>query len=364
MAITAGILAGGKSERMGRNKAFLQWEDKTFLDRTAELFKDFSELLVSVDDMKCYQHTDYSLVGDEKREYGPIEGVYQLLKHSANAWVVLVSNDMPFLTADVIQALIHVEREDVQAVVLEGDGRIHPLCGMYHQSILPVCEQFFQEDEHRVHKLLEQVRTKIIKIEALGLSPYLLSNINTPEAYRQLNGNGGGNVVQKNHEPCVLAICGCKNSGKTTLIEKIIHILTERGHHIAYIKHDGHDFTADVPGTDSHRMQQSGALATAVFSDTQCLIYEKRQMIQIDEIIQRFFEYDLILIEGCKHSVLPKLEIIRTEVGTEPISNVAGRLGIVTDCPDLFDEEVFYLNDIDKLIQYITVYINKFQEGI
>ena len=65
----------------------------------------------------------------------------------------------------------------------------------------------------------------------------------------------------------VCAVCGVKNTGKTTLIEKLIREYAARGVRTAVIKHDGHDFICDVPGTDSSRFYEAGAYGTAVFSD-------------------------------------------------------------------------------------------------
>ena len=69
-----------------------------------------------------------------------------------------------------------------------------------------------------------------------------------------------------------IAVCGQKNSGKTTLIERMIRELSERGLKTAVIKHDGHEFTCDIPGTDSDRFMQAGAAGTAVYSSSQLFV--------------------------------------------------------------------------------------------
>lgn len=68
-------------------------------------------------------------------------------------------------------------------------------------------------------------------------------------------------------QPFLFAISGVKNSGKTTLITKLIPVFRKYGLRTATIKHDGHDFEADVPGTDTYRHLQAGAYGTAVFSE-------------------------------------------------------------------------------------------------
>lgn len=112
-------------------------------------------------------------------------------------------------------------------------------------------------------------------------------------------------------EPFILAVSGVKNSGKTTLITGLLPILTKQGLRVAVIKHDGHDFEADVPGTDSYRHMSAGAYGTAVFSGSKYMIVKKQPDVQAEELMQAFPEADIILLEGFKYSQFPKLEVIR-----------------------------------------------------
>lgn len=77
----------------------------------------------------------------------------------------------------------------------------------------------------------------------------------------------------------ILAVSGVKNSGKTTLITKILPFLKAKGLNVAVIKHDGHDFEADVPETDSWKFAKAGADGTLVFSKT------KYMMIHYDTVL-------------------------------------------------------------------------------
>lgn len=112
-------------------------------------------------------------------------------------------------------------------------------------------------------------------------------------------------------QPFLFAISGVKNSGKTTLIEKLIPVLNSRGLQVAVIKHDGHDFSADVPGTDSYRYQAAGAFGSAVFSDSKYLIVKKQRNTSYRSLAAAFPEADVVLLEGFKYSLLPKAELVR-----------------------------------------------------
>ncbi|MDO5408860.1 MAG: molybdopterin-guanine dinucleotide biosynthesis protein B [Lachnospiraceae bacterium] len=111
--------------------------------------------------------------------------------------------------------------------------------------------------------------------------------------------------------PVIFAISGYKNSGKTTLTVKLVAMLTEMGYQVATIKHDGHDFEPDVPGTDSFRHRKAGACGCAVFSANRWMVIKDQpsdEAKKVDEqaLIQMFPEADIILLEGFKHSSWPK----------------------------------------------------------
>ena len=107
-------------------------------------------------------------------------------------------------------------------------------------------------------------------------------------------------------KPLIFAVSGEKNSGKTTLIEAVLPILTARGYSVAVVKHDGHAFEPDVPGTDTRRFFDAGAMGTAVF-DGEKFMLVKRQPVNETQLFDAFPEADLILIEGLKGSSYPKL---------------------------------------------------------
>lgn len=137
---------------------------------------------------------------------------------------------------------------------------------------------------------------------------------------------GGASVKNK-----IAVICGVKNSGKTTLLEGIVKYLAERKLRVAVIKHDGHDFTCDIPGTDSFRLKEAGAYGTAVFSASRIFLHKTGTGEKAEELAGMFPEADIILIEGMKDSAYPKLEVIREGVSERPVSNPEGRFLLVTD---------------------------------
>ena len=128
------------------------------------------------------------------------------------------------------------------------------------------------------------------------------------------------------------AVSGVKNAGKTALIEAMLPHLAAAGLRTAVVKHDGHSFDADPPGTDTGRFMAAGAAGTAIFDGEKFKVV-KKQPVTEDFLITQFPEADLILLEGFKHTGWPKLEVVRKGNSEEPVSNPATLLALVTDLP-------------------------------
>lgn len=129
----------------------------------------------------------------------------------------------------------------------------------------------------------------------------------------------------------IFAISGVKNSGKTTLICRLLEIFKDKGLKVAVLKHDGHDFVPDVPGTDTYCQLQSGAYGTAVFSAGKYMLVKQQPQISEKELAEFFSEADLILLEGFKYSTYPKIEIIRKGNSAESVCNPKKLMAIATN---------------------------------
>lgn len=131
-------------------------------------------------------------------------------------------------------------------------------------------------------------------------------------------------------KPAVIAVSGIKNSGKTTFLEHLIPLLKQKGLRVAVIKHDGHDFEPDVPGTDSWRLNASGADSTVVYSDKRWMMV-RQEAGELQELIRRVDDCDIILLEGQKHSPYPKIELIRKGISAQSVCRPDTLLAIATD---------------------------------
>lgn len=130
---------------------------------------------------------------------------------------------------------------------------------------------------------------------------------------------------------CIVAVSGVKNSGKTTLLEKLVVNLSQKGYKVAVIKHDGHDFVPDVEGTDTDRLRKAGACGCGIFSEKKWMVVKEEPAVSEKDLIGLFPEADFLLLEGFKDSDYPKIEVVRKEISEKSVCRADTLLALVTD---------------------------------
>ncbi|MEZ5870410.1 MAG: molybdopterin-guanine dinucleotide biosynthesis protein B [Nitratireductor sp.] len=114
----------------------------------------------------------------------------------------------------------------------------------------------------------------------------------------------------------IFGVTGWKNSGKTTLLARLVSELSRRGHVVSTVKHAHHSFDIDHEGTDSWKHRKAGARETALVSSNRWAIMHELQGHDeppLDEILARLAPCDLVLIEGYKREGHDKIEVLRGE---------------------------------------------------
>ena len=161
----------------------------------------------------------------------------------------------------------------------------------------------------------------------------------------------------------VFGITGWKNSGKTTLTEKLVTELVARGWTVSTVKHAHHEFDIDKPGADSFRHRQAGATEVAVVSGKRwALMHELRAEDEptLEAILSRLAPCDVVLVEGYKREAHSKIETRRLEAkdrsqlsaGDPHIVAIAADFAVTGESLPVFD-----LNDtggIADFIEHIT----------
>ncbi len=154
----------------------------------------------------------------------------------------------------------------------------------------------------------------------------------------------------------VISFVGRSNSGKTTVIEKLIPLLRQRGHRVAVIKHTlRQDVETDIPGTDTRRLWDAGAEHVA-FVTPDRLVHTRRCVTPptLETALAGITDVDIVIAEGFKHGPFPKIEVTRAARDPHLIPDVEHRIACVTDVPNLADDlPHFGLDDVSALADFI-----------
>jgi molybdopterin-guanine dinucleotide biosynthesis protein B len=157
----------------------------------------------------------------------------------------------------------------------------------------------------------------------------------------------------------VFGITGWKNSGKTTLTERLVAELSRRGWRVSTVKHAHHDFDIDKKGTDSFRHRQAGAGEVAIVSGRRwALMHELRGEREppLGDILPRLAPCDLVLVEGYKREGHPKIEARRKEASERlPLAETDPRIVAIAADHPVADRRlpVFSLDDIGPIADFI-----------
>jgi len=163
---------------------------------------------------------------------------------------------------------------------------------------------------------------------------------------------------ERSQIPVISIVGGKSNSGKTTLIEKLIREAKHRGWRVATLKHDVHGFEMDQPGKDTWRHDRAGADVVAISSPQRIAILERVSDDQpLDEVLDRIHGVDVIFTEGYKHGNKPKIEVYRSAVHQELFTKLEELIAIASDVE--FDNGIpcFDLDDARGICDLIQ---NKF----
>ncbi|GKS59151.1 molybdopterin-guanine dinucleotide biosynthesis protein MobB [Nitrospira sp.] len=154
----------------------------------------------------------------------------------------------------------------------------------------------------------------------------------------------------------VICFVGRSNSGKTTLIERVIPELVQAGYKIATVKHTGHGFDLDTEGKDSWRHKKAGASTVVVVSNGSLAMFaDVAEQTKLEEVRDRYLDsdIDLIIAEGWKNEGYPKIVVVRDQVGEIAVSP-EGLLAVVSNRPVTVPVPVLDPDDIEAVANMIV----------
>ena len=173
------VLVGGRSSRMGRDKACLPFHGVALAQYVACTVASAANQAVLVGDPSRYAVFGYPVIPDRFPGEGPLGGILTALHHTSADWNLVVACDMPELSAEFLGRLLEAaEHSGAEALIPVGpSGRPEPLCAVYHRNVRPALETAFAAGERKVTLALAAVPTASLVMPEL--EPF--QNVNTPE---------------------------------------------------------------------------------------------------------------------------------------------------------------------------------------
>ncbi|WP_348823439.1 molybdenum cofactor guanylyltransferase [Flavobacterium aestuarii] len=183
--ITAILLAGGKSQRMGTDKGLLDWNGKTFIQHICDALQPVvgSNILI-VSANKEYDKLGFSRVEDIIENKGPVGGLYTGLKESKTKVNLVLSVDVPFVTTELLQWLIDNHNETYMVTQTKIGDKTSPLIGVYDRSMKIVFGEQIAGNKLKLRQAIEDVKHRTLEIPEKWSSQ--VQNINTKEEYQNL----------------------------------------------------------------------------------------------------------------------------------------------------------------------------------
>ena len=181
--ITGYILAGGKSSRMGTDKGLLLLDGKAMIHYVIEQMQPIFDKLVIVANNPEYEKFGLEVIPDLIKDIGPAGGIYTALHHSDTKLNFMVSCDMPFVTAAAIEFIVN-NTNDSQIVLLENQGKMEPLFGMYSKECEEIWLKLIEEGKVKLQEMVLHFNLKTIPVENNEIfKGSFFKNINTNEDF-------------------------------------------------------------------------------------------------------------------------------------------------------------------------------------
>jgi molybdopterin-guanine dinucleotide biosynthesis protein A len=186
--VTAFVLTGGKSTRMGTDKAFLDFKGRIMLSRALELVAGTAREVRIVGNPAKFAAVG-KVIEDIYRDRGPLAGIHAALKSSSTDLNLILAVDLPFVKPDLLKYLVSAARQTKAFITVPrtGDG-FQPLCAVYRREFAKIAEQSLEQGQNKIDALFAKVEARVIEPDELseaGFATQMFHNLNTPEEFEK-----------------------------------------------------------------------------------------------------------------------------------------------------------------------------------
>ncbi|NJE33963.1 molybdopterin guanine dinucleotide synthesis protein B [Megasphaera sp. SW808] len=346
------ILAGGRSSRMGRDKASLPWRGATLL--TDLLLRsqaiNFDEIVVSANRPPDLSALPLNLaarvrvVADDCQDCGPLGGMEAAFRACTCSYYLVLSVDLPFYDFSPVKQLLPelAQMSPVDLFLPMSKSRPQPLAAVYRrEAALEAVQAALNAGKRRVLSIADALTVRIL--DDAG-APILYENVNTPSAYKDALAIDAN---RRRAVPVVSLSAARSGDGKTSLAVQVIAELTRRGYAVAYVKSTHHRRCREKRGSDTDRALQAGAVQALLCSPDDVAAGEGKE----DALLRLAQQTaaDIAIVESRSHGPFPIIYI----AGPEPPPMRPDNMTAVIGCGG--DEFFRYISPerIDCLCDYI-----------
>jgi molybdopterin-guanine dinucleotide biosynthesis protein A len=184
------VLVGGRSRRMGRDKALLELGGKPLLMRAVELLQPLVSEVTLIGARSRYSQFGYPVIEDQYLAEGPLVGLATGLKNSTADWNLFLACDMPHVRAEMLHLIKEqTSKSSAQAVVPKTRRHWQPLCAAYHRSCLPETERAIAAGKLAIMDLLPLLSVESVHVDAQDEG--MFRNVNTEQDWQQVQNIAG-----------------------------------------------------------------------------------------------------------------------------------------------------------------------------
>jgi molybdenum cofactor guanylyltransferase len=180
MRLAGFVLVGGNSARMGQDKARLRMETHLLIEDVAVKVAFVAGNVTLVGATHRYQDLSFACLADQRVGQGPLGGVEAALSAGLGDWNLIVACDLPGLHEKWLQELVEASKFKSQSCIVCQDrtGTLHPLCGIWHASCLPIIQNALNHGRLRMMDILRELAAETVMVNGI------IANVNTPEEWR------------------------------------------------------------------------------------------------------------------------------------------------------------------------------------
>ena len=187
-SVSGFVLAGGKSARMGQDKALMKFGGRTLLTHALQLVTTAAGSARIVGSAAKFAAFG-PVIEDIYSGQGPLAGIHAALVGTSTELNLIVAVDMPFVEPELLSYLVaQARRTPALVVVPASGGGLQPLCAVYRQALAEVAERSLRAGENKIDRLFSQVETQVIEqkdLERNGFTEEMFRNLNTEQDWQE-----------------------------------------------------------------------------------------------------------------------------------------------------------------------------------